>query len=272
MGQTAGTSDSLKIVRSGTTDSLLVPFQQLVDSTPHVPTSAGDLVKWDYTYYSVVVKVDQLAFRDTTFARGSGNFARAIMGEGGAVQGSRLIGFNASSGLQQTITLPNGVIKQLPLPVIDKGVSPPALVSDIIANAFARVAGVAINFDGSLSAVRADSIYLFNQNLRLQGTFQTATSGNAGFDFHPLNTGNGTDVPLKSCYSFAASTEPTIEVYENNHFKRIAVIPIKNPIIGPIKSAVRQPSGQLILVGATAKGVVIVNVDPSLFGGVSCPP
>jgi hypothetical protein len=59
-------------------------------------------------------------------------------------------------------------------------------------------------------------------------------------------------------------------VYENNHFKRIAVIPVTNPIIGPIKSALR-PGGQLILVGATARGVVIVNVDPSLFGGASCP-
>ena len=275
MGQTAGSSDSLKIVRRGVTgepDSVLVPYQQLVDSTPHVPTSAGDLVKYDYTYYSVVVKVDQLAFRDTTFARGSGNFARAIIGEGGAVQGSRVIGFDASIGLGKSITLPNGVIKTLPTPVVDLGVSPPASVADLTANSFARVGGVAINFDGSLAAVRADSIYLFNQNLRLQGTLQTATSANPGFDFHPLNTGNGTTVPLKSCYSFAASTEPSIEVYENNHFKRIAVIPIKNPIIGPIKSAVRQPSGQLILVGATAKGVVIVNVDPTLFGGASCPP
>jgi hypothetical protein len=268
MGQTEGSSDTLKIMRNGTTP--VVPFQQLVDSTPHTKTSAADPVLWDNTYYSVVVRIDQLAFRDTTFARGSGNFARAILGEGGAAQGSRLIGFDAAPGLQPSITLPNGVVKALPVPVIDRGISPPALVSDIIANAFARVAGVAINFDGALSAVRADSIYLFNQNLRLQGTFQTATSGNAGFDFHPLNSGNGVDVPLKSCYAFAASTEPSIEVYENNHFKRIAVIPVKNPIIGPIKSALR-PGGQLILVGATARGVVIVNVDPSLFGGASCP-
>ena len=60
-------------------------------------------------------------------------------------------------------------------------------------------------------------------------------------------------------------------MYENHRFKRIAVIAMKKPIIGPIKSAIR-PGGQLILVGATAQGVVIVNVDPSLFGGISCPP
>ncbi len=287
LGQTAGTSDSLEIDRFGVncdrngrncaagSDSVLVPFQQPVAVKPHIPTSSADtVIKFDTTYYSVVVQIDKIAFRDSTFARSSGNFARAVLGEGGAVQGSRVIGFNAAFGLDSSITLPNGLIRPLPIPVVDLGVSPPGRVADLTANTFARVGGVAINFDGSLAAVRADSIYLFNQDLRHQGTFQTATSGNPGFDFHPLNSGNGitSSSPLKSCYSFAASTEPSIEVYENNHFKRIAVIPVKNPIIGPIKSAVRQPSGQLILVGATAKGVVIVNVDPSIFGGVSCPP
>ncbi len=287
LGQTAGTADSLRIDRFGVncdrtghncaagSDSTLVPFQQPVAVAPHVPTSASDtIVKFDTTYASVVVQMPLLAFRDSTFVRSSGNFARAVLGEGGAIQGSRVMGFNASFGLDSNVTLNNGLIKRLGTPVIDLGVSSPARVADLTANTFARVAGVAINFDGALAAVRADSIYLFNQDLRHQGTFQTATSGNPGFDFHPLNSGNGitSATPLKSCYSFAASTEPSIEVYENNHFKRIAVIPTKNPIIGPIKSAVRQPSGQLILVGATAKGVVIVNVDPAIFGGLSCPP
>ncbi|MDQ2890031.1 MAG: hypothetical protein M3R65_05685 [Gemmatimonadota bacterium] len=287
MGQTAGTADSLRIDRFGVncdrngqncaagSDSTLVPFQQPVGTKPHVPTSASDtVIKLDTIYSSTVVQLPLIAFRDSTFVRSSGNFARAVLGEGGTVQGSRVMGFTAAFGLDSTVTLPNGVITRLRTPVVDLGVSSPARVADLTANTFARVGGVAINFDGALAAVRADSIYLFNQDLRHQGTFQTATSGNPGFDFHPLNAGNGITgaSPLKSCYSFAASTEPSIEVYENNHFRRIAVIPIKNPIIGPIKSAVRQPSGQLILVGATSKGVVIVNVDPTIFGGVSCPP
>jgi hypothetical protein len=287
MGQTAGSSDSLEVYRFGVNcqqpgrncaagpDSLLVPFKQPIAVKPHTPMNAADtIIKFDTSYYSVVVQIDKIAFRDSTFARSSGNFARAVIGEGGAVQGSRVLSFNANFGLATTVTAPNGVIVNLPTPVIDMGVSPPEQVADLTANTFARVGGVAINFDGALAAVRADSIYLFNQELRHQGTLQTSTSGNPGFDFAPQNSGNGIDAssPLKSCYSFAASTEPSIEVYENHHFKRIAVIPIKSPIIGPIKSAVRQPSGQLILVGATAKGVVIVNVDPTLFGGVSCPP
>ncbi|HEY8312329.1 MAG TPA: hypothetical protein VIG47_17305, partial [Gemmatimonadaceae bacterium] len=287
LGKTAGSSDSLEVFRFGVncqqpgrncaagSDSLLVPFKQPIAVKPHVPTSAADtIIKFDTTFYSVVVQIDKIAFRDSTFARSSGNFAHAILGEGGAVQGSRVIGFNASFGLDSTVTTPGGIVARLGTPVVDLGISPPEQVADLTANTFARVGGVSINFDGALAAVRADSVYLFNQDLRHQGTLQTATSANPGFDFDPRNSGNGIDAssPLKSCYAFAASTEPSIEVYENHHFQRIAVIPIKNPIIGPIKSALRQPGGQLILVGATAKGVVIVNVDPSIFGGVSCPP
>lgn len=278
IGQTAGTSDSLQIYRYGVncaqpgrncaagSDSLLVPFKQPIAIQPHVQQTAADtIIKFDTTFYSVVVQIDKIAFRDSTFARSSGNFAHAILGEGGAVQGSRVMGFNASYGLDSSITMPNGVIAKLQTPVIDRGISPPEQVSDFIANTFARVGGVAINFDGSLAAVRADSVYIINHDLRLLGLLQTGTSANPGFDFARSNPGSSTN----SCISFAASTEPSIDVFDNLHFRRIAVIPVKNPIIGPIKSAVR-PSGQLILVGATAKGVVIVNVDPSLLGGVSC--
>lgn len=278
LGQTAGTSDSLEIFRYGVncaqpgrncaagSDSVLVPYKQPIAIQPHIQTSPADtLIKFDTTFYSVVVQIDKIAFRDSTFARSSGNFLHAILGEGGAVQGSRVLGFNASYGLDSSATMSNGVIAKLQTPVADRGVSAPEQVSDFIANTFARVGGVAINFDGSLAAVRADSVYVINQDLRLVGLLQTGTSANAGFDFARSSSGSSTN----SCISFAASTEPSIDVFDNLHFRRIAVIPVKNPIIGPIKSAVR-PSGQLILVGATAKGVVIINVDPSLLGGVSC--
>jgi hypothetical protein len=279
MGLNSST-DSLEIARFGVncnkygqacdagSDSLLVPFQQIVKIMPRTPTAA-DSSTADTTYYSVTVQMSQIAFRDTTFARSSGNFSRAILGEGGATQGSRIIGFNATFGMDSSIIISGGLPHPPVRPVVDLGVSPPERVSDITANTFARVGGVAINFDGSLAAVRADSVYLFNQDLRLHGTLQTSSSSNPGFDFHPAN---GKGAPLNSCYSFAASTQPQIDVYENHHFQRVASIPVKNPIIGPIKTALRPNSGQLIVVGATATGVVIVNVDPSLFVAGSCPP
>jgi hypothetical protein len=145
--------------------------------------------------------------------------------------------------------------------MVDKGISRPMDVTDFIANTNARVRGVGINFDGELSAVRADSIYLLDPLLRLQGTIQTPTSGNPGFDFHPSNAGNGITSSMQSCYLFAASTEPVIEVYENHHYQLVLQIPVKAPIIGPIKAARRPLTGQLILIGATAQGVVTVPLS-----------
>ncbi len=41
-------------------------------------------------------------------------------------------------------------------------------------------------------------------------------------------------------------------------------VPIRDPIIGPIKAALRASSGQIVLVGATKGGVVIVTL-PNTF-------
>ncbi len=123
--------------------------------------------------------------------------------------------------------------------------------------------------------MRADSIYLLDTTLRLQGTLQTMTSRSAGFDFHPANksfpSGGGAS---PSCYVFAASTEPLIEVYDSHYYRRVSTIPAKAPIIGPIKSSVRRSTGDVILVGATSQGVVVVTVsssDTRVFPNASCP-
>jgi hypothetical protein len=150
---------------------------------------------------------------------------------------------------------------------VDLGVSRSGDVSDFIANAFSRVKGAAINFDGELAAIRGDSTYLIDATLRLQGLLQTS-GGNPGFDFHPNNSGNGTSIPRSSCYSFAASSEPVIEIYENRSYARVNVVPIRDPIIGPIKSALR-PNGEIVLVGATVRGVVIVTLPSNFVSG--CP-
>jgi hypothetical protein len=281
MGQAQGRSDTLEVERFGAgcsgsprqcvgaEDSLLVPAQQRF-ITAHVPVIPSDTVrKADTTIYSVVIDVSKLAFFDTTFVRSSGNFLRAITGENNEARNSRVVGYDVMRGMQTTIPSPLGGTFTLPTPAVDQGVSPAMAVSDFIANTSARVTGVGINFDGELSAVRADSIYLIDSQLRLQGTMQTSTSGNSGFDFHPLNSGNGVTTPRQSCYLFAASTEPVIEVYENHYYQRVATIPVKAPIIGPIKSAYRSATGQIMLIGATARGVVIVTLPAGTYTG--CP-
>ena len=239
IGQTGARGDSLEILRfdaDGVGQATLVPFIDAI------------------TLQATVVTINKLAFRDTTFVRSSGNFRRAVFGEGGSVINSRAMMFDADRGYNPNFWW------------IDAGVSPPQDVTDFIANTSARMFGVAINFDGGLSAIRADSTYVLNPALRLMGILQT-TNTNAGLDFHPQNTGNFS-FPLNTRLAFAASSEPLIEIYDTNCYLRVGTIPIKDPIIGPITAALR-PNGQLVLVGATARGVVIAQL-PNTFT-TTCP-
>ncbi len=238
IGQSQNRADTLEIERFAASgvgaDSLLLPARQTVtreDGSQYV--------------YSIVVRLDQLAFRDTTYVRNSGNFRRAVFGEGGPVQGSRALTYDVTRGFDLTP----------PLPVIDRGVSRPVDVTDFIANTFARVQGVGINFDGELNAVKGDSTYLFDNSLRLQGILQSRPSG-GGLDFHPLNTGPSS-TPLRTRLAFVASSEPVIDVFDTYCYRKIATIPIRDPIIGPVRATVR-PNGQLVLVGATLRGVTLV--------------
>lgn len=258
MGQTAGRGDTLKVERyDATTGALttLVPYKQVVGSGATAST------------YSIVIQIPQLAFRDTTFLRNSGNFQRAIMGEGGALLGSRAMGYDVEPGFQLTALDFGGVPRALGTPVIDNGVTGSALVSDQVANTFQQVTGVGINFDGSLSGVRGDSTYIFNPQLRLQGLLPT-TLANAGFDFHPQNTGPSS-FPLQTRLAFAASAQPNIDIYDSHCYQLVGSIPIRDPIIGPIKAALRPLTGELMLVGVTARGVVVARL-PNTFT-TSCP-
>lgn len=240
VGQDGARGDSLEITRF---------------DADGVPGDSAELVPFiDPVGGSTIVTVPLLAFRDTTFVRNSGNFQRAVFGEGGNVVNSRAIMYDVDQGYE---------------PVrwwIDRGVSPPQAITDFVANTSATMQGVAINFDGSLAAIRADSTYVLNSSLRLMGVMATTVS-NAGLDFHPQNTGINS-FPLNTRLAFAASSEPLIEIYDTNCYLRVASIPIKDPIIGPITAALRS-SGQLVLVGATARGVVIAQL-PNTFV-TSCP-
>lgn len=256
MGQTQGRADTLVIERFAAAgfgeDSVLVEHLN--------PLQGGG-------FASIVVDLPKLAFRDTTFVRNSGDFRRAIIGEGGPVLGSRALMYDARVGPTHTHRI-NGVDLTFEKPIIDGGVSRAADVSDFIANSFARVRGAAINFDGELAAIRGDSTYLLDPTLRLQGLFQTS-GGNPGFDFHPGNRGNEFSAGnMLACFSFAASTEPVIEVYENRHYQRVTTVPVRDPIIGPITAAQRTGTGDIVLVGATIRGVVVVTL-PDTFTG--CP-
>jgi hypothetical protein len=261
MGQSADTKDTLQVQRFAAqgigSSGAIVPFRQgpFIDSP--------DTTKH---YYSIVVKVPALGFRDTTYTRNSGNFRRAVLGEGGAAGGtgsqpnSRAILYDVTAGLANSFVDEAGITHALTVPAVDNGVSGSFQVTDFIANTSTPVSGVAINFDGELAGVRADSTYLFDNSLRLQGMLQTS-AGNAGIDFHPQNAGIPQPGPSGGTHLFfAASNQPQIEVYNTNFYSRCLVVPTRDPVIGPIKSAPRGVLGDVVLVGATAHGVVIVTV------------
>ena len=257
VGQSAGRADTLEIERFPAQGvglhEIMVPYRQLAIGAT------------DTLIYSVIVRLNELAFRDTTYVRNSASFRRAIIGEGGQVLGSRAVMYDAVPGLATGIEW-GGEVYTLQKPVYDLGVSASLDVSDYVANSFATVKSVGINFDGSLAAVRADSTYLIDPTLRLQGLLQTS-GGNAGFDFHPQNTGLNS-LPLVTRLSFAAASEPQIEIFDTHCYQRVSTVPVRDPIIGPIKAAVR-PTGEIMLVGATSRGAVIVSL-PNNFT-TSCP-
>jgi hypothetical protein len=246
----SGQSDTLEVERYAAggvgSDSVLVPYVQYARRAG-APT--------DSVPYAVVVDPTMLGFRDTTFVRNSGNFARAVVGEGGPVLGSRALMYDATRGLAPTTAGAIGTSAYLlDVPVFDRGISRAGDVSDFIANTFARVSGVAINFDGEVSAVRGDSTYLIDPTLRLQGLLQTSGGGGAGFDFHPLNA--GTRAADGSRFAFAASHLPQIEVYDTWCYRRVRTIPVREPVVGPVRATRR--AGQVVLVGAGARGVIVV--------------
>jgi hypothetical protein len=254
--------DTLEVVRrrSGNygSDSTLVPFPLAVTTPGQATVRSGALL----------ITLADIGFRDTTFVRNSANFKRSIFGEGGVAKGSRTLTYDVDAGLrryqQQLADTVTGQVFTYTsdLPIIDAGISPPSDVSDLIANAFSPVRGVAVSADGELFSIRADSTYLFNNTLRLYGLLQTQ-GGNSGFDFHPLNAPgpNLSGGTLATRLSFAASREPVLEIFDTRCFQRVGVIAIKDPIIGPLKTAIR--GSRIVAVGATARGVVVLDLDPN---------
>ena len=103
IGVSESSTDTLEIDRFAAqgigSDSILVPFLQ-------GPFITGV----DTSFFSVVVRVPLLGFRDTTFARNSGNFAMAVFGEGGRIGGSsdvpnaRGMTYNVTTGMITSFT------------------------------------------------------------------------------------------------------------------------------------------------------------------------
>ena len=222
----------------------------------------------------VTLDFENFGLGDSTFVRNSGNFAHAFMGEGGNISASfaRVMSYNSHGSLTKNanscFTSPVGAAGPADAGEddIDLGMSPAFQVSDFISNTGVRISSIATNFNGLTNAVRADSIYFLDANLRLAVTAPAAT-GASGMDMNY----NHTFSPFGSCppcggagnqndrVIFAAQPDGTISVFDTFHGTQIGAIPLRDPIIGPLRVA-KDLSGNQLLFGITARGLVMVGI------------
>src|SRR6266550_4354847 len=117
------------------------------------------------------VDISRMGLGNRTFTRNTGNFTHAFIGEGGNVttQFARVMSYDARDRLLEGTAAgcgTGGGTRDSGQVDIDFGMSPGREVSDFIANTGIRVVSVATNFNGLTNAVRADSIYYLDQDLR----------------------------------------------------------------------------------------------------------
>ena len=266
-GQTSGsTADTLRV-------------EELRTNVSSVILSACAGVTLDFSTFGL---------GDSTFVRNSGNFTHGFMGEGGNIttQFARVMAYNATRALVQGA----GTFKTCKTspdtsalgPVdagdndVDFGMSPAFQVSDFISNTGIKISSIATNFNGLTNAVRADSIYFLDQNLRLAVT-APAPTGASGMDmnynhaFAPF----GTCPPCGGAGSpndrviFAAQPDGNISVFDTFHGTQLASIPLRDPIIGPLRVA-KNGAGQQLLFGITARGLVMVSL-PTITNPLPAP-
>jgi hypothetical protein len=229
------------------------------------------------------VNVDLVSFGlgDTTFARNSGNFTHGFFGEGGNVtaQFARVMGYSTKAPLvhgaptaSSCYTSPdtvNGPIDGGDNDT-DFGMSPGVDVSDFISNTGVNVTAIATNFNGGTNVVRADSVYYLDEGLRLKGT-SVAPIGAPGMDMnynHAFQAGNpgtptfgGAGNPNDRIL-FAARPDGNIDIFDTFFYGVIGSIPVRDPIIGPLRVARNAAGTVQFLFGVTARGLVVVRLSP----------
>ena len=238
-------------------------LQIIVDRGPTSPRDTALSVA-----KGIMVTLPDLSFQDTTYVRNSGDFTHVIVGEGGEAEFARAVALRSAGAL--IVTNDCTTIQSVTIcgpSEVDAGISTSLRVRDYVANTAASVKGVAINFNGLTNMIRADSVYVLDENLFLAGLIPVG-GVNPGLDLNfqhdfdpfvggtPGTSGGGGNPNLRM--AFLARPDANIDVYDTYFFERVATIPIRDPIIGPLRVAL-QPNGDQILIGATSRGIVTVR-------------
>jgi len=242
----------------------------------------------------VNVNLSRFGLGDSTFARNSGNFTHGFFGEGGSLAGgigfARVMSYTTKAplvhGSATTTTCatprtppgPNTGITDTGDNDVDFGMSPAIDVVDFISNTATRVHSIATNFNGATNVARADSLYFLDEGLRLKAT--SPDSSGPGMDMNvdhnfaaggscaPTCGGTGN---INNRILFAAGQNATVHVWDTFYGALVDSIPVRDPIIGPLRVA-KDAGGAQLLFGITARGLVIVRLPAITNIFVPAPP
>jgi len=227
----------------------------------------------------VNVDIATFGLGDSTYARNSGNFTYAFFGEGGNVSASfaRVMGYTTRSVLRHGAptflscrTSPDttglGPRDQGDNDT-DFGMSPGVDVSDFISNTGVKISSIATNFNGLTNVVRADSVYFLDEGLRLKGA-SVAPTGAPGMDMnynHAFAAGQGGTPTFGGSGNpndrllFSARPDGNIDIFDTFFYGKVGSIPVRDPIIGPLRVA-KDALGNQLLFGITARGLTMVRL------------
>ncbi|HUL03135.1 MAG TPA: hypothetical protein VLV16_07910 [Gemmatimonadales bacterium] len=230
----------------------------------------------------VTINFSTFGLGDTTYARNSGNFTHSFFGEGGNAASTfrRVMSYTSKGTLVHPSTSGSTVFCRtspdtLTGPTdqgsidVDLGMSPAVDVSDFISNTGVKISSIATNFNGGTNLVRADSIYYLDEGLRLKG-LSFAPIGAYGMDmnyFHDFAAGQGGTTAFGGTRDstnrvvFAADPSGQILVFDTFFYGLITAIPVRDPIVGPLRVA-KDAGGNQLLFGVTSRGLVMVRLPP----------
>ncbi|HUF12899.1 MAG TPA: hypothetical protein VMN78_07370 [Longimicrobiales bacterium] len=210
---------------------------RIVDHVPGFPASTIDVTGTESTVFtqawaagSDVVKCagslnnEAVAVQDTTFVAASGDRRWIAFGEGATAGAGRIIMFDGSN----TEPLDPGCLAS--------GQSHEMEILDLIDNASETVTGLGLNANGTLGVARGDfAAYYFDRALRLEGSFEEdITPGGFGAALHPLLATESAGSSAETL-SFVGTAESTIRIIDTFHFFARGDVPIRDPIVGPLR-------------------------------------
>jgi len=226
----------------------------------------------------VTINLASFGLGDSTYVRNSGNFTHAVIGEGGNITTpfARVIGYTTKAPLLHGPSTARGCATNITGFTRDSGenhrdvgMTPAIDVSDFISNTGVKISSVATNFNGGTNLVRADSIYFLDEGMKLKGT-APAPVGAFGMDmnynhnFLAGDPGTPTFPPAVGVpadrIAFSARPDGNIDVWDTFFYGQIAVIVVRDPIIGPLRVARNNANTRQWLFGVTARGLVMVEL------------